>query len=78
MKCESCGIVSDSDSDVCPNCGQLRKLVSPAVGAPGTVGAASASGSDEVRNSNPKPEVAAPELANPGRPPGQIIEGTGG
>jgi hypothetical protein len=38
-----------------------------------------ANGSDEVRNSKaPQPEAPTPELANPGRPPGQIVEGAGG
>lgn len=78
MKCESCGMVSDSASEVCPNCGQVGRPMPTFVGAPGTVGPASASGSDAVRNSDPQAEVAVPELANPGRPPGQIIEGTGG
>ncbi|MGD0258073.1 MAG: hypothetical protein ABSB90_09400 [Thermoplasmata archaeon] len=49
------------------------------VGPPGTAGPAMANGSDEVRNSKaPQPEAPTPELANPGRPPGQIVEGAGG
>ncbi len=79
MKCEDCGAEFDGDGDACPGCGKRGKALPASVGAPGTVGPASANGSDEVRNSDtPKPERVVSGLANPGRPAGQIIEGTGG
>ncbi len=73
MKCESCGMVSDSESEVCPNCGQVGSLMQTFMGAPGTVGPASASGSDAVHHPDPQAEVAVPKLANLGLPPGQTI-----
>ncbi len=79
MKCEKCGTESDGDGKSCPECSLESPVTPTPVGAPGTAGPAMANGSDEVRNSKtPKPELIVPELANPGRPPGQIIEGTGG
>lgn len=66
-------MVSDSESEVCPNCGQVGSPMPTFLGAPGTVGPASASGSDAVRHLDPQAEVAVPKLANPGRPTGQTI-----
>lgn len=79
MKCEGCGVNSEGEWQSCPNCGQLALEGPTAVGPPGSVGPASANGSDEVRNSRTaSPDVTAPGLANPGRPRGQILEGAGG
>jgi hypothetical protein len=79
MKCEKCGVNSDGEWQSCPSCGQRATATPPPVGPPGTVGPAMANGSDEVRNSKtPKPDPTKPELSNPGRPPGEIVEGTGG
>jgi hypothetical protein len=76
-KCERCGKESDNDWTSCPSCGQEGKVETTPVGAPGSVGPAMANGSDITRNSDPKSKFP-PELSNPGRPPGEIIEGTGG
>jgi hypothetical protein len=79
MKCEVCGIQSESDGKACPRCGHGSPVVPVPLGGPGTVGSAMANGSDEVRNSNtPTPGPGTARLANPGRPPGEIIEGVGG
>jgi len=79
MKCEKCGQESDGKWKSCPKCGFATTAHPVPVGPPGTAGPAMANGSDEVRNSKaPQPEAPTPELANPGRPPGQIVEGAGG
>jgi hypothetical protein len=79
MRCKTCGVDSDSEGKPCPNCGHASPVIPAVVGVPGTVGTAMANGSDEVRNSKTAtPEAKGPPLANPGRPPGEVIEGTGG
>jgi hypothetical protein len=79
MKCSKCGNESSVSWKACPVCGWAPSLAPAAVGPPGTAGPAMANGSDEVRNSKEsKPDHPKPELANPGRPPGEIVEGAGG
>jgi hypothetical protein len=78
MICRVSGMQSEGDWKAGPNFGQESKVETTPAGAPGTVGPASANGSDIVRSSDPKPMIAQPKLANPGRPPGEILEGTGG
>jgi hypothetical protein len=79
MKCENCGWETEGEGKPCAQCGKEAPVTAPTIGAPGSAGPPMANGSDEVRNSQaPKPEVVVPGLANPGRPPGDIVEGTGG
>jgi hypothetical protein len=79
MKCIGCGGEVEAAQKFCTSCGRAHTPTGTPVVPPGTPVEILANGSDEVRNSRTHlDEVVVREPSNPGRPPGDIIEGTGG
>jgi hypothetical protein len=79
MKCEKCGEESFGSAIDCPQCGNTGNVMPTLRWAPGEVGQARATGSDEVRDSKePDSLSGSPPIAPSVGQLGRVIENAGG